>query len=505
MKVTVNGVEKELPKNAKLKDAVVGERYVKGSLISVHLSTDRIREETSDLELVTTKGSMILHLDDSEDAKIWKGIAGNIAGTVARWVTRNIIAFGSFKTNIKVNREAKMHRRYDCFFSLGGFDNDTTYMMMATDDHKWSYGAGKGRIGRITKGRHIMDSVREGDRIIEIRHVVSEKSFDNVVVTKDLETPLEDGMSVETYVKIKLNERSPMSCEHILVTLGKGYIDISDSTGSYAASSDNTDVAINEEARSVRGEGCVTVRTAGDGTGRIFFYKERRQLLPSHNDAGLVEKGKSILAHAKQNDRITMATDADRILSVGMTQAEGKKFLDSFNIKQIRTGNTSDDAMIVEQEPEWTMHALKTGEVETFGAPKDAIFDIVLDRKNEPASVHYFEKITGLSHKPIGTMKVHFAFKGMPMMTFEGDEERGKSLYPGAEFKKCKKGDIGITNQSRPNCGLMGIRLEESKEFGPTGEEPYGTNIAGSFKGDLKKLSEGAKEGTIVYVREEKQ
>jgi UPF0288 family protein (methanogenesis marker protein 3) len=218
-----------------------------------------------------------------------------------------------------------------------------------------------------------------------------------------------------------------------------------------------------------------------------------------------VEKGRSILAHAKKGDRVTVATDVKRILSVGMTQAEGQKFLKERGIKQIRTGDTSDDAIITEQEPEWTMHAVKGSEAETFGAPANKVFDVSFDRMNENESVHYFEKLTGLDHKPIGTLKVHFAFAGMPMVTFEGDEERGKALYPGAEFKKCKKGDIGITNQSRPNCGLIGVRLEDSKEFGPTGEEPYGTNIAGTLKGDLKKFAEGLEEGNIVYVREEKQ
>ncbi|MDR0335388.1 MAG: methanogenesis marker 3 protein [Methanomassiliicoccaceae archaeon] len=504
MKVTVNGSVKDVPKNAKLKDATEGETYVNGSLISIRLSADKITEETSDLELVTSKGSMIMHLDDSDDARIWKNTVQSIEGIAARWVTRNITAFGSFKTDIKVNREPRMYRRYDCFFSLGGFDNDTTYMMIARDDHKWSYGAGKGRIGRITKGRHILDALREGDKITGVRHVVSERSSENVIVTKDLGTAAEEGMVIETCVKVRLNERSPMSCEHFLVTAGKGYIDISDSTGSYAACSDNTDVEINDEEKSVRDEGRVTVRSSGTGTGRIFFYKERRQVLPSHNDIGSVEQGMGILAHSRQGDRVTIAADRRRLLSVGMTQSEGKKFLESMGIRQIRTGDRSDDAVIVEQEPEWTMHAARTKEAETFGAPAEKIFDISLDRKNEAASVHYFEKVTGLSHKPIGTMKVHFAFKGMPMVTFEGDEERAKSLYPGAEFKKCRKGDIGITNQSRPNCGLMGVRLEESKEYGPTGEEPYGTNIAGTFKGDLKKFSEGLKEGDIVYVREEK-
>jgi len=505
MKITVNGIEKTLDRNAELRDAVAGEIYEKGSLISVHLSTDRIREETSDLELVTSKGSMTLHLDDGDDSKIWKSVMKNIEGIRARWVTKDIIAFGSFKTDIKPSREARMYGRHDCFFSLGGSDNDTTYMMIATEDHKRSYGAGSGRIGRITSGRHILSMLEEGDEILSVKPVISEKSFENVIVTTDMGYKPEEGMSVETYVEIALNKNSPMSCEHVLVTAGKGFMTISDGTGSYAACSDITDVEISSEEISVRSEGSVTVRTEGVGTGRIFFYKERRQLLPSHNNAGVVKRGRSILGLAKENDKITVITDQPRVLSVGMTQSEGEKFLKSFGIKQIRTGDASDDAIITEQEPEWTMHAVNEKEAETFGAPRDKVFSISLDRKNEPESVHYFEKVTGLIHKPIGTMKVHFAFKGMPMVTFDGDEERGKSLYPGNEFKKCKKGDIGITNQSRPNCGLMGIRLEDSKEFGPTGEERYGTNIVGTFKGDLKKLADGLKEGSMVYVREEKQ
>jgi len=505
MKVTVNGIEKELRSNATLKDAVAGETYVQGSAVSVHLSTERIREETDDLELITTKGSMILHLDDSDDARIWKGLIKSIEGIGARWITRNITAFGSFPTKIKVSREARMYRTYDCFFSLGGFDNDTTYMMIAMDEHKWSYGAGTGRIGRVTKGRHIMRELKEGDKIISIRPVVSEKSSENVIVTTDMGYPLEEGMSVETHVLVNLNRSSPMSCEHLLVTFGNGVISVSDSTGTYVACSDNTDVSLNKEECSVREEGSVTVRAEGAGTGRVFFFKERRQLLQAHNNAGRVVRGKGILAKAKKDDRITLTTDQKRILTVGMTQAEGERFLRSFGIEQKRTGDTSDDAVIVEQEPEWTVHAIQNKEAETLGVPKDKIFDVVLDRKNEPASVHYFEKVTGLSHKPIGTMKVHFTFEGVPMVTFEGDEERGKSLYPGNEFKKCRKGDIGITNQSRPHCGMMGIRLEESKQYGPTGEEPYGTNITGSFKGDLKKMMDGLEEGSIVYIKEAKQ
>ena len=90
------------------------------------------------------------------------------------------------------------------------------------------------------------------------------------------------------------------------------------------------------------------------------------------------------------------------------------------------------------------------------------------------------------------------------MVTFYGDEMRGKDLFPLAPFKKVKRGDIGLTNQVRPHRGLIGIRLEDSKEYGPTGEEPYGTNIIGKFVDDLDRLMDGLEEEDVVYITEEK-
>ena len=122
---------------------------------------------------------------------------------------------------------------------------------------------------------------------------------------------------------------------------------------------------------------------------------------------------------------------------------------------------------------------------------------------SDPVSVQYFKKVTGLSHKPVGILKVQFTFEGLPMVTFYGDEVRGKNLYPQDPFKKVKRGDIGLTNQARPHHGLIGIRLEDSKEYGPTGEEPYGTNIVGKFVDDLDRLMKDLKEEDTVYITEE--
>lgn len=502
MKVTVNGREKTLRAGSTLKTAVSGEPYVKGSLIAVHLSEERLVKETRDFEISTPRGTMVLRLNDSREAEIWRRYAEENAGLTSRWVTHDIVSFGSFPTDLEVDRSEHQYKTYDCFLALGGFDNHTTYMMIARDNHRGSYGAGAAVIGRITVGRHILDEIREGDSIESIRPLMSETSTENVKITDDLTFKLEDGYRVETYMGVSLDHASPVSAEHVLILSDGGVLKLTEATGSFAACSEDLDVEIPAEDIRVRDEGCVTVRNNGLGMGRIYVYKERRQMSDVHNHAGTVTNGRAILAYAPGGSTVTMVTEPPRALAVGMTQAAGEKFLADAGITATRTGDTSDDAIIAEQTPERTMEALKEGKVEIFGVPRDRIFKIKLSNK-DPISLHYFRKVTGLSHKPVGIMKVQFTFEGLPMITFYGDENRGKNLYPQDPFKKVKRGDIGLTNQARPHHGLIGIRLEDSKEFGPTGEEGYGTNIVGRFDDDLDRLMKDLKEEDVVYITEE--
>ncbi len=502
MKVLVNGKEKSLRAGATLKTAISGEPYVKGSLIAVHLSEERLVRETSDFEISTERGTMVLRLNDTPEAEAWRRLAGGDPGLSSRWVTHDIVSFGSFPTELEVDRSENSYRIYDCFLALGGFDNHTTYMMIARDNHRGSYGAGRAVIGRITVGRHILDEIREGDRILSIRPMTSETSTENVDVTDDLAFRLEDGNRVETYMGIALDRGSPVSAEHVLILSKEGSLDVTGSTGSYASCSEDLDVEIPPETSRVRDSGAVTVRNDGLGKGRLYIYRERRQTSAAHNHAGTVGNGRALLSHVPEGGKVTVVTDPPRALAVGMTQSAGEEFLAKAGIKAKRTGDASDDAVIAEQTPERTLEALASGEVETFGVPRDRVFKVSISDK-DPISAHYFRKVTGLSHKPVGILKVQFTFEGLPMVTFYGDEDRGKNLYPQDPFKRVKRGDIGLTNQARPHHGLIGIRLENSKEFGPTGEEPYGTNIVGRFDDDLDRLMKDLNEEDTVYITED--
>ncbi len=506
MKIIVNGSEVEAGAPATLSEVIKAQPYEPGSLLAVIRPSESIKKETDEFELVTPKGPIGLRLNDSKYASLFRELISDIKGKGVRWQTSKVTAIGSFPTQIEVSREKASYGKFECFFALGGFDSKSSYIMISRLNHEGVYGAAGAVFGKITRGRHILSDLREGEQITDIVPVVEEVTEKNAMLTDDLDQKLEDGMSVETFVGIKLEKGSPVNSEHLLVLTEKGVLPITDRTESYSACSKNLDVSLVAETPTIREPGVVTVRHEGAGMGRVYIYKTRRQISSFHTMVGTVTSGFELLRLAPANSLLTAVTDPSRVMVIGMTQAQGAKALEAFGLRQVRKGDVEDDAIIVEQEPELTMEALNEPEIETFGVRPEKVNDITIYEDKAFQTARYLRKMMGLSHKPIGTLKVHFTFEDMPMVTFDGNYSEAGHLVPENEFKKMVlKGDLGVTNMSRPNRGLIGIRLQESDEFGPTGEEPYGTNLAGKVLSDLGTLMRDLKEGDIIYLREVKE
>ena len=502
MRAVVNGKEKELPDQVSVAQAIVGEPYVPGSSVALIRPMDAQRKLTNEYMVKTPKGCFIIELNGSKFAEAWKRLYHDVVGRNLRWQTSRVHAFGAFPTQLEKSRGTSSYKRYDCFFALGGYDVNTTYFMVARVDMSDDLGLQDAVFGRVTRGRHILELLEEGDIIEHIEPVVLRMTSQDAFSVTDLNVPVEDGMMIETFVGVKLDDRSPLCCEHFLVVTSEGSLPIDEKGFSYSASEANMDTSLGQEYSDVRHPDTVTVRHKGYQTGKIFFYNQVRQLNRSHNIVGQVTNGHNLVHLVPLKGRVLVQPDPMRIMTIGKTQAEAQRFLESMGKVQNRTGDTSDDAIIVEQEPEMTIYASKEKVIETLGVPKDKVFPLTMDSEASPWTVRYFRKVTGMDHKPIGTMKVHFTFEGMPMITFEGDPKLAADLYPERTFEgRSVRGDIGITNMSRPQRGLIGIRLEESEEFGPTGEETPGTSILGRFIGDLDDLMSGVSEGDIVYVR----
>jgi len=502
MRAVVNGKEKELPDGATVAMAIEGEPYVPGSSVALIRPLDAQRKLTNEYMVKTPRGCFIIELNDSIYAEAWKRLYQDVVGRNLRWQTSRLHAFGAFPTQLEKSRGTSTYKRYDCFFALGGYDVNTTYFMIARMDMSDDLGLRDAVFGRVTRGRHILDLLDEGDVIEHIEPVVLRMTSQDAFSVTDLNVPVEDGMLIETFVGVKLDERSPLCCEHFLVVTSEGSLPIDEKGFSYSASEANMDTSLGQEYSEVRHPDTVTVRHKGYQAGKIYFYNQVRQLNRSHNTVGKVTNGHNLVHLVPLKGRVLVQPDPIRIMTIGKTQAEAQRFLESLGKVQKRTGDISDDAIIVEQEPEMTIYAAKEKEIETMGVPKEKVFPLTMDPEASPWTVRYFRKVTGLDHKPIGTMKVHFTFEGMPMITFEGDPKLAADLYPERTFEGGSvRGHVAITNMSRPQRGLMGIRLEGSEEFGPTGEEPPGTNLLGRFVGDLDAMMAGISEGDIVYIR----
>jgi len=210
-----------------------------------------------------------------------------------------------------------------------------------------------------------------------------------------------------------------------------------------------------------------------------------------------------LLDIAKNGDEITFKTEPNRIMTLSMTQKEAELYLKDRGIEHIREGLTDDDALVVSQEPHFTMEIVRENKLKTFGINKDNLIEIEFN-EDSPRSLWYFKKISGLVDTPLGSLKVHFAFPGMKVIMFKGDSHEAKGLIPESNPQKCvQKGQIGITNMSRRHIGVIGVRFEDNDEYGPTGEPFNGTNIIGRIVNGLKSL-EKFKEGDLVYVAERK-
>ena len=105
MRVHVNGVEREVRDGTLLDDLLKdNDAYIPGSVVSIVISDEKLRQTTDDFEIHTIHGSMTLHLEDNANAKIFREKISLLIGNNMRWKTSNVLAFGSIGTEIKGDR-----------------------------------------------------------------------------------------------------------------------------------------------------------------------------------------------------------------------------------------------------------------------------------------------------------------------------------------------------------------------------------------------------------------
>ncbi len=511
MRIKFNGEEQDI-ESKRLGDIIeeLQGPYRQGCVVAV-VSEKEERELKNEFDVKTERGYARIKIiregegTDSPALSLFLSEYKKFNGGVIAWKTDNVTAIGPIQTDLSVDRNEHTYKRWDVFLGFGGFDPRMCYLMISKRDHTAAYGTAEDAvIGRLTRGRTIITRLSEGDRIGEIHPIVT-KAERVGFVTTDMNTEIEEGQEVFTFAKIRLFKEAAMSSEHFFSLTYGGAIHIDDFTNTYVASESLKGLSLPQENLAYRSKYHLTARNSGTERGKVYIYKDSRLPNPAHNVFGVVVQGGDLFEYAQQGDTILIETEPKWMMVVGKTQKEAEAFFAAENIEQVREGNCDDDAIVVDQKPELTMEIIDRGTVRTVGVEAKDVYEVKLFYDKAPRTVWYFKKLTGLINRPIGHLRVHFAIPGM-MVLFEGNADEAGTLVPENLPKdRVEKGVLGVTNMSRSNKGLMGIRLEDSDKYGPTGESFDGANLVLAFSpltpSTLERLNR-LKEGDVIYVKE---
>ena len=511
MLVKVNGVEITLPNGSTIKDAINASNapYREGCVLGVIKGKEEIERHVNKYSFKTTRGSIIIELlPDLPPVllKTWKKKFREFENLRIRWTTTNEVALGPITTDLRPTHDEHEYQTWDVILSLSGFTAEATHIIFSKEKHKSVYGApeeNNGVFARVVGGKKTIMELTDDDVVKSVKPVIERKSIIQSAAITKLETEIFDGNELFTYVLIEPSNKSPSSVEHLYALSENGELTVDYESDSFVGFYGLQGLEKEPENIDQRKRGTVTLRNKGTGIGRIYVYREDRVSTPSHTVIGHITKGLQLMDIAGKGDKITVQTIPQRIMTLGLKQKEAHELLKSRGIEQIREGSQDDDAIVVTQDPKYTMEIIDLKQVKTMGVPDNKIVYIEIYDK-APRSSWYFQKITGLLDSPVGFLDVLFAFPGMKVMMFKGNPLESKNLIPENIPIGCvKAGEIGVTNMSRRQIGVIGVRFENNDEFGPTGEPFQGTNIVGKVVEGIENL-EKFKEGDKVYVARRK-
>lgn len=515
MQIKINGEKIDLPEGSTIEDAIEasGAPYLEGCVLGLIKGTQEMEQYVNKYKLKTTKGSIIIELlpEAPEELKTtWKKRYREFENLRIRWTTTNDVAIGPIKTDLEPSHAEHTYQRWDVVLSLSGFTADATHIILVKDRNKAVYGVpettdnGNGVFAQIVGGKRTVMKLDDQDEIKKVEPVQERKSVVKSAAIINLDTEIFQGNEIFTYVDVSLSDKSPQSAEHFFALSDDNKMHIDYESDSFVGFYGLQGLESPSEFLGQRKRGTITLRNKGKGTGRVYIYREDRVSTPSHSVVGKVVSGMQLLDIAGEGDEITFQTTPQRIMTLSMTQKKAQELLDANGIKQIKEGETDDDSVVVVQEPRYTMDIIGEKQLKTFGIKEEELIYLETYDEVAPRSSWYFKKITGLLDSPVGTLNIQFAYPGTKIMMFRGSSSDSKGLIPENIPKdKVGAGEIALTNMSKRNVGILGVRFEEHKEYGPTGEPFKSTNIFAKIVKGMENL-EKFKEGETVYVTNKK-
>ncbi|WP_421078307.1 methanogenesis marker 3 protein [Methanothermococcus sp. Ax23] len=486
-----------------LKEVIAGEPYKMGANIVIIKGIKKeVEKESKKYKITTTKGSMIIGITESSGTvDFWNNNYEKFKGKNVRWRSVSDVSFGNITIDLKMSNKPEKFKKWDVVLSISGFDKTEGHLVFVKKDTQEIYGIESPKIGILIGGKRVLSELTPEDSIISIEPIRESKEKIDYLTTTDLNTELEDGWEIWTYCEAEF-EGPSKTVEHALALMEDGYFEATEGTNTFIADCRLQTLSIDEENLEDRKRGSITVRNTGDGVGKVYIYKENRASSLSHTVVGRITKGMELVDFSDEGI-ISVVSKPERLNAIGKTQKEASELFKKHGINHTMEGDTNEDAIVIEQSPEYTMDVLKSKEVVTKGISPDKLLYVEIYDDKAPNTAWYFRKTTGLTTKSIGTLNVYFKTGDMAM--FERNDEYAKGLLPeNTPTGTLEGGYIGVTNMVKRYKGYIGTRLSSNDKYGPTGETFEGTNIVGKIVKNedvLKKL----KAKDTVYILEVKK
>ena len=176
---------------------------------------------------------------------------------------------------------------------------------------------------------------------------------------------------------------------------------------------------------------------------------------------------------------------------LGLRYASVEEEVNRLGISLEREGYEGEDAVVVHQSPLNTVDILKAKSVKTFAVPHARLIKIELYEHSAPKTIAYLRTVAGLRDKPVGSLQTHVKYRTTVMFRAQ-TSETFDILTENTPTVKVNAAEIGVSNRSSKYAGLIGVRLEDNKKYGPTGEQFNSTNIVGRIvnTGPLQNVRE---------------
>lgn len=503
--ITLNG-EKVAVDDGTILDAIEKFKapYADDGIVVLTKDAETISHETDMFLISTSKGEIKIQLNDSPISDFWRNIYGSFKDVKTMWVEKSNAAMGT--VNIPESPDPVtspiQFRKWDVAIGFTGFEKGHVNIIFSILDHEGAYGSPEnGIFGKVVGGKNVLLDLNKQDTIIETQPVWEEFS-QKYAEPIDPHTEVKEGMNLVTYMEVSIDKNADMSAEYFLTIASKESVEVEGTSSTYVRCEGIRDIDIGEKNHDLaRHHGCVTVRNTGINQGAIYFYKVDSFSALSHNTVGTITHGGELVSIAGDKSLITIKTDIPRLVVVGMKQMDAETLFKSKSIKVKRVGGNADDDIIVSQEPSTTIDIINSGEVSINGIANEDVLKIELYTDVAPETVQYFKIVGGMLDKPLGSFDVSFKDKKTGMTVFRHKSTFKRALVPeNNPESQVSAYEIGVTNMSRQNAGMVGIRNRDDATYGPTGEKFEAINLVGKVIGGFESLEKATKNGK-VYMR----